>query len=426
MGVRLMIVAVAAACCAVIVGSSGTAATASQGQTRPSLSPILATFFPDASTTFYSVRLSDAEPGDTGWSYEFTPPADDPTCNKVEEYPTGITRTTYSLKWAHHADDGCNHAGTEHLGRITITARSGTYECRATITGTTSHEGPAPDPCFKLPSPPPPPPPASSAPSMTELEKRQALTESKVLFAGGASMFALAIGCALVPSPDPVSKGLALVGALVGLGHYAIGFVSYLKSEDPPDANYQQLAKLVTPRLRAVKAGAGVTAAEAAAANALSQNLVRIVANDAAFVTSFERAQGAYAAANATWDRRQSRAAAGYARAEAKLLDARSALERALRAAVARAKVPPLTQSDVRRAVADVAKHGLPPSFAVNAKVLGVDGALAKTFASKVAQVAPGRAAGTVATKIGTPAVAAAYRSSAKLLRAIAARLDTR
>ena len=356
---------------------------------------MLATFFPDASTTFYSVRLLDPAPGDTAWSYEFTPPAEDPTCNKLEAYAPGITRTTYSLRWAHHADDGCNHAGTEHLGRITVTAQSGSYECRATITGTTSHEGPQPDPCFKLPSTPPPPsPPSASAPSIRELEKKQWGQASVAATAASVTYAGIAVGCALVP--EPASKAVTVLGIVVAGGYLALGVYYHYKSEDPPDKNYKRLARFVIPKLPPVGAGSGVTAAEAAAVNAFQANVARIGANDAAFITSFERAQGAYAARDGSWDRRQSRAAAAFARAEAKLLEALPGLEAALRRAVARASVRPLPRSAVRKGLDDVGERGLPPRFSTTAKRLGVSAAAITAFTKQVSRAKPATIAGPV------------------------------
>jgi hypothetical protein len=315
--------------------------------------------------------------------------------------------------------------GTDHAGRIGVTVTTRGWTCNAAITGSSTHEGSEPEPCFKA-AQPPAPPTSSAPPAIVSPEKAEWKDTAAVVFGGSAAFSGLAIACALVPSPDPVSKGLAVVMLLISVGHMAYGQYALSKASDPPDKNYKQLAKLGVPKLPAIRPGNGVTLAEAEAANAILANVARVSANDAAFITSFERAQGAYAARDGPWDRRQSRAAAKYARAEAKLLDAQPALDVALKRAVAQANVPPLTAADAKRATASVVRNGLPASFASPAARLGITKAEIRAHEKRVAAL-PGRAiAGLVAAKLATPATARAHRTAAKLLRALAGRLAKR
>ncbi len=407
----------------VLALSGGRSATAAADATRPSLSPIEATFSTVLRRTDYEVHLSDPEPGPTEWNWTLEPPTDDPGCKRSSANLSGQTVST--LTWYHADEDGCRHIGTDHAGRITVYAKTGDYECTATITGSSTHVGPEPDPCFKRPALPPPPV-SNAPPAIVNPEKAEWKDTAAVVFAGSAAFSGLAIACALVPSPDPVTKGAAVVMLLISVGHMAYGQYALGKANDPPDKNYKQLAKLVVPKLPGVRPGNGVTSAEAAAANAILVNVAKVSANDAAFITSFERAQGAYAARNGTWDRTQSRAAAKYARAEAKLLDAQPALDAALKRAVAQASVPPLTAADAKRATASVAKSGLPASFTSLARRLGLSQAAIAAHAKRVAALPPGAIAGPVAAKVATKAMARADRTAAKLLRALAARLDKR
>jgi hypothetical protein len=102
--------------------------------------------------------------------------------------------------------------------------------------------------------------------------------------------------------PRAVTKGIAVVSLGAAMFNMTLGFYATYKASDPPDPNYKTLAKLVTPQPKLFRATGGVTAREAAAANALLRNTAKIVGNDRAFLTSFEPAQGAYAANDGTWD----------------------------------------------------------------------------------------------------------------------------
>jgi hypothetical protein len=401
----------------------GPGAQAGISADRPSLSAIAATFDEAKKTTFYEVHLLNPEAGLTSWGWDLEPPADDPTCRNFSIVE--LEQTFSRAEWRHGAEDGCRHEGTEHLGRVTVRVSTGAYSCHATIVGTLTRVGPEPDPCFR-PTPPPPPPKATSPPSLRDIEKKGWEDAAKFGFGGASALAALAFGCAVVPSPDPVTKGIALFGMIVSVGYFAYGEYALSKALDPPDRNYKKLAKLAIPHLPAIQPGSGVTAAEAGAANALLANASQMAGIDAALLKSFERAQGAYAAQDGTWDTKQSRSAAKFARAEAKLLDARPALEAALRRAVAKAGTIALTPADVKRGVARIARAGFPSPFVSTTRRLGIAPARLSAFRARVVRIKPAAAAGPVAPRFAPPATAAADRAGARLLRALAARLDKR
>jgi hypothetical protein len=161
----------------------------------------------------------------------------------------------------------------------------------------------------------------------------------------------------------------------------------------------------------------------AGAANALLLNTARVAGNDGAFLHALERAQGAYAASNAAWDKKQSALAARYAREEAKLLEARPGLEAALRRAVeAAGGAGTLTVADVKRAQ----RGKLPAALVSLFRSFGLSPGKIAAFQARIAKVKPASAAGPVAPKLAPPAVAAAERAVARLLRTAAARLAKR
>ena len=266
------------------------------------------------------------------------------------------------------------------------------------------------------PPPPPPPPPKLNAapPTMTKKEKGQYLEYA--LVASGAGATTAGVSLALIEFPPA-----ALVCVIVAGGELLLAEYYVYKADDPPDRNYKKLAKPIVPKPALVKPGDGVSKPLASAANALLLNTVQMVAQDRAFIDSLERAQGANAARDAVWDKRQSVLAAKYARAEAKLLDAWPALASALRRAAGPVLPPALGTEDVK-----AAGRALPPRLVSLLRSLGLSKGGVAALRDRVAKLTPAAVAGPVAGRIAPRAVAAAERGGAKLLRAIAARLAKR
>jgi hypothetical protein len=118
------------------------------GEAAPDITQIQAQFPEGATATQYSVTVH-ALPGrgiDYAWS--LTPPADDPTCNHLEQ----LAAPRYAL-WHHSTDDGCHHFGTQHNGVVKVVAtvhwpeKHTDWTCTATYDGTLSGLGPTPGPC---------------------------------------------------------------------------------------------------------------------------------------------------------------------------------------------------------------------------------------------------------------------------------------
>src|SRR5688572_4531027 len=179
-----------------------------------------------------------------------------------------------------------------------------------TKTGTCTIETPPPPP------PPPPPPKLNAAPpTMTKKEKKE--YREAALVATAASATTAGVSLALIEVPPAAAIALIVAGGELLLAEYYV-----YKAKDPPDPKYKVLAKPIVPTPRLLKPGDGISKALAKAANAYLVNTAQMVAQDRAFIDSLERAQGAHAARDAVWDKRQSDLAAKYARAEAALLDA--------------------------------------------------------------------------------------------------------
>jgi hypothetical protein len=408
-----------------------TTATASQAVGEPNMVPIFATFDDETKTTTYTAQLINPVPGsETAWDWVFAAPPDDPTCN---DFRRGESDDKHAvLTYAHGDANGCHHEGKDHNVDITAQALSGPWFCEAKIHGTTPHEGAQPEACRRT-SPPPPPPPVTPPPppppsprltpdEKTALKRKAAVSAGLGLLSGVAGL-----GLLIIPSPDPLTKGGAGVMFLMGSAELTAAAVWLELAKDPPDPNFKRLAKLSFPRLPPTRAGPRVTRQEALAGNALLGNTARLVGYNDAFLTSLERAQGAHAAGDRRWERTQSQAAARFARAEAKLLDARPALREALRravdAALPRAR---LSVAGAKAATAQVARRALPSSLVSLLRALGFSTAEVASVRSRMAHVSPSAAAGPVTAKLAMPAVTEADRRSARILRAIAARLEAR
>ena len=84
---------------------------------------------------------------------------------------------------------------------------------------------------------------------------------------------------------------------------------------DPPRQDYQTIATLVRPNIPATQPGGQISAARAAALNAVNDALADVVANGNAAVTSFDRYGGAAAASDLEWSSQQAAAQIFYTRA---------------------------------------------------------------------------------------------------------------
>lgn len=413
--------AVGAVALAVLSGSGGAAGAPSAE--RPSLAPIQATFYESLRSTWYRVELKDgaASPAPV-WTWSLTPDPADPTCNKLTVTVRGVDSSTAIFP---HGDvTGCLHQGPEHNIEVEVAVQTGDYTCNARIKGTLTRPGPEPEPCFRKPSTPPPK--ASAPPEVPKNDKPKWGQAALVNFSGGGAQAGMTIVLLLAPDPTLVTKGAAiatLVGAVTNLG---MGLYATWKYLDPPDPNYKRLAKVTIAKVKPIRSGNGVTPAIASATTALLENAANIGGVDDALLASFERAQGAYAAKDGTWDTRQSRAAAGFARAEAKLLDARPALESALMRAVAASGSPIITAADAAAGAAKLQRAGLPADAVAMLRSLSFTRKEISAMEAGIPKIAAAKVAGRVTAHLAPPSVAAADRLAARLLRSLATSLDKR
>jgi hypothetical protein len=408
-----------------LVGGGGTA-TAAPEESEPTLTSIHASFDDDLKTTFYDVVLRNTDASVTIWRWDFTPDPNDETCNQFSVLEE--TNTFSKVAFAHGDDAGCHHAGRDHNVDIEVVVDTERYTCNARIHGTDTPSGPEPEPCSEKPARPvntKAPPAAPPKMSKTDKDLLEGAAYFNLFSAGVSGIGAVAL--TLVPSPDPFTKGAAVALAGMAATSGSLGIAALAKAGDPPDRRYKTLAKLAFPRPGALGTPGGATAAEAAAVNDVLRNTAAIVGYDHAFLTSFERAQGAHAAKSGKWDRIQAHTAARFARAEADLLTGRPALEQAVRRSVeAAGPRRELTVEDARKALAEIGAHGLPVPVVALAKSLGVRRAELDVVRGRILRVAPQKAAGPVSASIAPPGLAAAHLKVARVLRRLAARLDKR
>ncbi|HZM79867.1 MAG TPA: DUF642 domain-containing protein [Candidatus Limnocylindrales bacterium] len=91
--------------------------------------------------------------------------------------------------------------------------------------------------------------------------------------------------------------------------------------KDPPDPNFTTLSRAVVPVVETVVAAPGISPEAATALNGLIQLVADNGAQARAALAAIEKAQGAHAAHDTSWERRQQEAAAGFLRELAAGLD---------------------------------------------------------------------------------------------------------
>ena len=257
----------------------------------------------------------------------------------------------------------------------------------------------------------------------TPEEKEQFGRAAAELGLTAASLGSVGAVCAFVPEPV-VTKACA---GVFGIGAIVVGLpaahLAYLAS-DPPDRRYRKIAKPAPVRPPAVTGEDGVSQEAASALNALFRKQARAAALGQALLTSIERAQGAANARAKTWERRQARAARGYASQLAATLSAEIPLLSRARAALEGSGFPsvPVTAEGVRALQRSIAQAGLPEKLARAARRLkigkrmraGLELTLRAANADNVSQ------RGAFPALLDHPSHIAALRVAAKRLRAFA------
>jgi streptogramin lyase len=195
--------------------------------------------------------------------------------------------------------------------------------------------------------------------------------------------------------------------------------------DDPPDPHFRAIAAaphLSLPRLRARR---GMSAATARAFNRVLANEARIAGLQLAYLHAVERAQGARAAADDAWVKRQDLAAAKNAD---ELVKAYAVEPRLLAAERAAARHSPLRRIHVTRASIKSAKrrlaHGLPRRVTRPLRRLGLSAAAVSGLARELR--ATKIKSGSAASLLGTPsqrraarAASGAFKNAAKGARCV-------
>ena len=175
-------------------------------------------------------------------------------------------------------------------------------------------------------------------------------------------------GCLAIPQCD------AFVGAV--LNTYTIETIkNFGGALDPPDPNFTTIATPTYSAPPSLSLQPGITQAEINAGNGLFANLVKQAGLYDAMVTSINRAQGAVAAGNASWEIKQLQAARFYAMQIANYMKQEPTLRSTFVSALQAAGFPTfqITPDQVSSFRTAVTNNGLPQNVVQLMTNLGVD-----------------------------------------------------
>jgi hypothetical protein len=201
----------------------------------------------------------------------------------------------------------------------------------------------------------------------------------------------------------------AVLDALERTGHHDL--------TDPPDPNFTLIAQPSTPFLsrQPVTAAQAGGQRQADAINALLVDAEQAIGVGRAFLTSIQRAWGAFNAGNAFWEAQQTQAARQYARQLAGLLYVGPQLLSGVRDPfqTAGTQQPRLTAGDVAAFQAQVGRAGLPSQMVQDLTDLGFD----RTAQDEIRQeilgqdphIVAGLGGGDVLSALTDPAVVEAF-----------------
>jgi hypothetical protein len=167
------------------------------------------------------------------------------------------------------------------------------------------------------------------------------------------------------------------IGVFSGATWTLSGLLNLL-AEDPSDPNFTVIAQPVIPTLPPITPSGNLTAAEAAAFNALFTNEAQAIGYTRAIITSYNRAQGAFDAGNSFWLGQQLQAVHQYQGTLVLLLQTeitlRTNLVNLLSADPGILPVT-ITPSQVLQFETSVVSNGLPASIVETLTQLGADSA---------------------------------------------------
>jgi hypothetical protein len=143
-------------------------------------------------------------------------------------------------------------------------------------------------------------------------------------------------------------------------------------SFDPVDTRFKTIAQPRIPNVAKVVAGGDVSAALARAFNDLFAARARGVGYAGAVITSINRAQGAYAKKQKTWEKKQMRAAGRYAKSLASAFDEERQVRPRVATLVGGLELPVNTAEDVAAFRDSLIRNGLPSDLTAGLARLGV------------------------------------------------------
>ena len=219
--------------------------------------------------------------------------------------------------------------------------------------------------------------------------------------------------------------GLEVVFGVVGTAFSVLTMLSILiRGLDPPDPNFTVVAQPVTPSLsrQPVTAAQAGGQRQADAVNALLTNAEQAIGVGRAFITSVERAWGAFNAGDTAWETRQTQAARQYAAQLSGLFNAEPQLLSEIRDALQAAglqQTRPLTASDEAEFQAQIGRDGLPSQLVQDLTDLGFDRTaqdeLRQAILGQDPNMAAGLGGGNVLLALTDPTVVNAFQGIAQV-----------
>jgi hypothetical protein len=216
--------------------------------------------------------------------------------------------------------------------------------------------------------------------------------------------------------------GLGVVASTMGGLACSSGGTSMQLSFDPVDTRFRAIVKPSVPQAPKVTPAGELTATTAGLFNKLFAASVREIGYGRAVVTSINRAQGARAKKQRSWEEKQMRAAGRYASVMAAALGDEVRLRRELHGALAHVDLTEgvVSDDDVASLRDGLIRRGLPGTLASMLSRLGVSNPEQRLVRGWLLASDPGRLAGNPLAGIADARLLASLRKTAAGLRVFA------
>jgi hypothetical protein len=238
----------------------------------------------------------------------------------------------------------------------------------------------------------------------------------------GVTMYAECGSLSTLGGASASVPGLGVVASTMGGLACSSGGTSMQLSFDPVDPRFRAIVKPSVPPTPKVGAAGELTAAAATLFNRLFAARVREIGYGRAVVTSINRAQGAQAKRQSSWEEKQMRAAGRFASVMAAALDDEVRLRRELQRALAGTGLADATVSedDVASFRDGLIRHGLPGGLASRLSGLGVARAEQGLARGWLLASDSSRLVGAPLAEVANPRLLASLRKTAAGLREFA------